>query len=55
MSYIVELGSDEFGIEEFNYSTKREARRGAQRLRKHAEEHRCQDGIERYVSEPRKV
>lgn len=45
--YIVEMSSEEYGIEEFNYDTLVEAYGGLQRLKRKVKE--LEDGIDRKI------
>ena len=45
--YTVEMSSEEYGIEEFNYDTREEAYMGYMRLKRKAK--KLKDGIERKI------
>lgn len=49
MKHTVILRSEEFGSDEFEYSTKLEMLAGIARLEKRAREHSRQDGIDREI------
>jgi len=52
MPYIVELKSEEYGTEIFEYDSLEEAQQGYERLQKQIARAYREDGIERYLSSP---